>query len=56
MYAIRMILNGFSLQIHLHSLQKIYGGLWESAPDRLDIQKSHDQFMDYIGLNPKNEY
>ena len=28
----------------------------ESDPERLDIQKSHDQFMDHIGLNPKNEY
>ena len=30
----------------------------ESEPwlERLNIQKTHDQFMDRIGLNPKNEY
>ena len=27
----------------------------EPDPDKLDIQKKHDQFMDYVGLNPKNE-
>ena len=26
----------------------------ETWPDRLRLQKSHDEFMDYIGLNPKN--
>ena len=26
----------------------------ESWPERLSIQKTHDQFMDQIGLNPKN--
>ena len=28
----------------------------ERWPEALKAQKSHDQFMDYIGLNPKNEY
>ena len=28
----------------------------ERCPEALKAQKSHDQFMDYIGLNPKNEY
>lgn len=27
----------------------------ERCPEALKAQKSHDQFMDYIGLNPKNE-
>ena len=26
----------------------------ESWPDKLKAQKAHDQFMDHIGLNPKN--
>lgn len=28
----------------------------ERWPDKLKTQKAHDQFMDHIGLNPKNEY
>ena len=28
----------------------------ERWPDKLKAQKAHDQFMDHIGLNPKNEY
>ena len=26
----------------------------EMWPDRLQIQKKHDEFMDFVGLNPKN--
>jgi len=26
----------------------------ETDPEKLEIQKTHDQFMDKIGLNPKD--
>lgn len=28
---------------------------FESWPEKLQAQKKHDEFMDFIGLNPKNE-
>ena len=29
---------------------------YETWKEKLDAQKHHDEFKDFIGLNPKNEY
>ena len=44
---------------YLNTLNQFAGCIYpesERWPEALKAQKSHDQFMDYIGLNPKNEY